>query len=369
MYTFKSATSEYAGYLNMLCRASAIMLGIGDKTIPYTSTKLKNFDYSYWSIRKKYNYNSAISADKDPSVFNNFWPGGTSSARSVVDAAIGDTSYVNFFLNGSETSVSESINTSVSDSPLDQYLNVGGQLGDIINYFTGSGFNITAQDAGSALEAVFGSEGTTTTKGLLNLGQNILKGGKLVLPKMLSTATYGRSVSCNMRFVSPYGDPYSIFLKCIVPICHLLAMALPKQIADNMYTYPFVVRAAQLGRFTIDLGVISNITVTRGGSDDTSWTVDSLATEWDVQLELVPLVDELMITSTSHPFLFVKNEGLLDYLANFCGFDMLACNLDTKLEMMANFFKNRVVDIPPSISNKVRDSLYNKLNKYFTLNS
>jgi uncharacterized protein YraI len=282
MYTFKSATAEYAGYLNLLCRASAIMLGIGDKTIPYTTTKLKNFDYSYWSIRKKYNYKAALASDADSSMFTNFWPGGSagSTANSIVDAAIGDTSYINFFLNGSETSISESINTSISDSPLDQYLNVGGQLEDIINYFTGSGFNITNSDISSALESVFGSESNTVTKSMLKLGKNILKGGKLILPKMLSTATYGRSISCNMRFVSPYGDPYSIFLKCIVPVCHLLAMALPKQIADNMYTYPFVVRAAQLGRFTVDLGVISNITVNRGGSDDTSWTVDSLATEW-----------------------------------------------------------------------------------------
>jgi hypothetical protein len=48
---------------------------------------------------------------------------------------------------------------------------------------------------------------------------------------------------------------------------------------------------------------------------------------------------------------------------------MLACNLDTKIEMMENFFKNRVFDVPPTISNKIRDELYNKINKYFTLNS
>lgn len=370
MYSFNADTATYASYLNVLCRACAIMLGIGDRTMPMNGSALKNFDYSYWTIRKKYNVYSALSAGgesaQENSIFTNFWSNMIGSATKVVDAAVSDNTYINFFLNGNETSVSESIQTAISDSPLSNILNIGDDIGDTINYFTNSGFNITDSDASTAINEILAD---SKVVGLKTIATNMLKGGKMVIPKMLSASSYSKSISCNLKFMSPYGDPYSVFLKCLVPICHLLAMALPRQLTDNMYTYPSIVRASQLGCFTMDIGIISDLQIVRGGNDDTSWTTKPLATEWDVQLTLTPLVDDLMITSSSHPLLFVKNEGLLDYLSNFCGFDMLACNIDTKIEMMWNFFKNRITDLPPSLANKLNDTMFNKLNRYFTFQS
>ena len=92
-----------------------------------------------------------------------------------------------------------------------------------------------------------------------------------------------------------------------------------------------------------------------------------MATEWDVQLEITPLVDELMVTGTNHPVLFCKNESLLDYLGNFCGFDVLANQMPTKIDMMMSFITNKFLDWPNSIENKVSDTLFNKINKYFRL--
>lgn len=364
MYSFEANVEDYALYVNALCRASAVLLGIGEKTMPGTTAKLKDFNYTYWTVRKDYNPATANSADNDSSIFRGFWTGLLKSASRIVTAAVDDTYYINFFLNGSETSISESITTSVSDSPIAGIVNTVSSAGAMLNYFTGSGFDISGADATEALEAALGSAGDTFS-GIVNLGENFLKGGRMVLPKMVDGASYGKSISVNFKFMSPYGDKYSVFLKCIIPICHLLGMALPKQLSDNMYTFPFLIRCAQLGHFNVDLGVISSLNITRGGADDTSWSADMIATEWEVQMEITPLVDELMITPTNHPVLFCKNEMLLDYLANYCGFDVLAFNASTKVDLMMTFIKNVVLDWPATIEYKITDKLYNKVNSLF----
>ena len=363
LYRFVADTAEYASYLNALCRSCAIMLGIGDELMPDTSTKLKNFDYAYWTIRKK--YSPQANTDTDGSIFRRFWDSLIKTGEKLVTTAVDNTAYINFFLNGSETTVSENISNSTADSPLAGITNTVSSAGAMINYFTGGGYDLSDSEVDAALNAIAGSAGSTLS-GIRNLSENFLKGGKMVLPKMVEGAQYGKSVSCNMKFMSPYGNKYSVFLKCIVPICHLLAMALPRQLSDNMYTFPFLIKCAQIGEFTIDLGIISSLTITRGGSDDTSWSIDGIATEWEVQMEITPLVDELMMTSTKHPVLFCKNEVLLDYLSNFCGYDMISFNLGTKSDLAFSFIKNQVIDIPHSLENRISDKMMNLLNPFFT---
>ena len=365
LYKFEADTAEYSKYLNGLCRACAIMLGIGDEVMPNTTSKLKHFDYSYWTIRRQYSPEAAAKADSDQSIFRDFYDGLVKIADRVKDVVLGDTTFINFFLNGNETSISENISNSTTDSPLSGMMSTVSSVGAQLNYFTGSGFDISDEDVNEALNSVFEGSGSTLS-GLADLAGNFLKGGKMVLPKMVEGSSYGKSISCNLKFMSPYGNKRSVFLRCLVPICHLLAMALPKQLSDNMYTYPFLIRCAQTGHFNVDLGIISSLTITRGGSSDTNWTADTLSTEWDVTLEITPLVDQLMITSTSHPILFCKNEMLLDYLSNFCGFDMLANNTSTKVDMMKNFVLAKFAGFPTTVENKVSDAMYNLLRPLFS---
>ena len=367
LYKFVAKTAEYAKYLNALCRATAIMLGVGDELMPGTSTKLKNFDYEYWTIRKAYNPNAALSSGgNDKSIFREFVDRVIEVGHRIESTAIDDRSYINFFLNGTETSITETMTTGYNDGPLAGIMNEISNTGAMLHYFTSSGFDTSDDDMVDAIKSIMGS-GDGAISGLMNLATNFLSGGRMVLPKQVEGSTYDRTIVCNMKFVSPYGHKCAIFLNCIVPICHILAMTLPKQMSDNMYTFPFLVKCMQLGNFHCDLGVITSLEITRGGSEENSWTVDTLSTEWEVTIGITPLVNNLMMTSSSHPLLFCKNEMLLSYLSNFCGFDMLANNIDTKLQMTKRFFDNVILDIPRSIDNKISDALYNKLNSFFNL--
>ena len=371
MYTFKADTESYSGYLNSLCRACALLMGIGDKVMPHTSTKLKEFDYSYWTIRKRYSlgYTNSIgetgSGDTDTSLWKRFMGGLLKEARTLKNTATDSTIYINFFLSGGESSVSESISTDVEESPVKGLVDGVSDVGKKINYFTGSGFAIGGEDLEKGLSTILNTNGGI---GLLSMAENFLKGGRMIFPKMVGSAAYGQEVSCSMKFVSPYGDRYSIFLRCIVPLCHILAMALPRQLSDNMFTFPFVVKAFQLGQFNIELGVINSLSIRRGG-DDTSWTVDGLATEWNVDFTIIPLVDELMITSEKNPFLFMKNNNLIAYLCNFCGFDALSYSMNVKADIMRSFIRNRVYSIPRSLGHRLDDIMYNKINSLLTLNN
>lgn len=365
LYQWEPATKDYTLYLNALCRACSILMGIGDQLMPNTSSKLKNFDYSYWTIRKRYDP-TLYNATSNKSIFGTFasaLAGVIGGVSRAVTASVDESSYINFFMNGSDTQVSESISTDVTESPLENIFSTVTSFASQLNYFTNSGFAVGGENVGKLMEDALGGS-QSPLGGIINLGQNFLKGGRMILPKMVNGASYSRSISCNMKFISPYGHPLSVFLRCIVPICHLLALALPRQLSDNMYTYPFLVRGAQAGCFVMDCGVMHSINIVTGGSDDTSWTVGNLPTEWEVQIELMPLVDDLMITSTEHPVLFCKNENLLDYLANFCGFDVLAYNQSTKWDLMRSFVLNNVMDIPNTIHMDLRDRLYKKLNAF-----
>ena len=350
LYKFIPQFNEYATYVNALCRAVGTLLkdrnGVPliETNMPNTGVPMKKFDFAEWTIRKNYTPHAPAGYENQSvlSIFTDFGGFVERAVDDVMTLSQDTKSYINFFIMGPETEVSETISSSVTNGPLDSVFNQLNTFANQLNYFTGSGFDVGSDaDARSALEA---SLGDSSLKGMMDIGLNFLKGGQMVLPKMVEGSTYGKSVSVSLRFVSPYGDPMSIFLKCLVPICHLLALALPRQLSDSMYSYPFLVRSVEVGNYVIDLGVVTNLQIVRGGNENTSWTIDGLSTEWEVRLEITPLVNELMMASTNEPLLFCKNEGLLDYLGNFCGFDMLAFNLTARFQLMWTFVASRFND-------------------------
>lgn len=360
MYDFSSDTAGFANQVNLLCRACAVLLGIGDENMPGTTTKLKNFDYSYWSIRKEY---SPAEGDVNASgsIFADFWNAG----KAAVEGAVTDKNYIHFILSNSSTQISESITTDVSSNSLMESLrSTVNSATSTLSYFLNTGFNET-QDLqeviSEALTGVVGSNGWT------KLADNLLKGGQMVFPNQITGASYSQSVSCAVNFVSPYGDPLSVFLWCIVPVMHLYALALPKQVADNTFTFPFICRVCQKGWFNSNIACITDLNVQRGGSDDTSWTLEGLATDWVVSFSVVPLLSQLMVTSTENPFMFMKNDGLIDYLGNLCSFDLKANNATEKMNLFMNFAENKVADFFSlnRLGRKVSDGLSDKISKYF----
>ena len=73
----------------------------------------------------------------------------------------------------------------------------------------------------------------------------------------------------------------------------------------------------------------------------------------------------MTMPSTDHPLLFIKNDGLIDYLGNLCGFDLKANNLNVKAKLLTSFIKNKFTDIPNDIQRWVSDGISDSISKVF----
>jgi hypothetical protein len=105
---------------------------------------------------------------------------------------------------------------------------------------------------------------------------DVTNGMKVQYPQLWESSNYSKNMNFTFNFVSPYGDPLSIFQYVYVPFFSLLAMAMPRQAAENGLVSPFFVRADIPGWITSDLALITDVTWQKGGSDGTLWTKDKL---------------------------------------------------------------------------------------------
>jgi hypothetical protein len=359
LYEFKSAYVDYINTVNLMCRATSIYMGIGDINMPGSTIKLKHFDYGYWTTPEGSTRTNSGVLPLLGSIYE--------EAKRVVSSLVTDNTYIHFFITHQGTSVNESIDTSTSSS-------------DIENVFNSSNLHRMSRN----LEFLFGGPADSTLENTLNgiidtagsssdfikqfgtAAKNYLtKGGRIIFPQMIDNVGYNKSLSAALKFVSPYGDKLSIFLRCYVPTIHLLALSLPKQLSSNMYTYPFLVRAFQPGYCNFDLAVISNLRITRGGNDNTSWTIDSLPTEVEVNFDITPLYTNLMSSSAAHPISFMQNTSLAEYLATMCGVDMKANNFWTKYDLAMMSLGRKVPDTITNLARSLTDSkLTNGIRKF-----
>jgi uncharacterized protein YraI len=357
LYEFKSAYTEYIDHVNPLCREAALLMGIGDDLMPGTQTKLKNFDYGYWTTPDSQN------GSKGASIFAQTWVN--------LNTAVSDKHYIHFFVNHQGTSINENMDTQTEASEIEQLFSGTSQLSELasnLQFLFGGA--IGSSDAEKDINQIISNMGNKTdwVSSFVKIAHNYLKGGRLVFPQMVSTMSYNKSISCELKFMSPYGRKLSVFLRCIVPAIHLLVFMLPKQLTGNMYTYPFICRVYQQGQFNSDLAVMTDLRLTRGGSDNTSWTVDGLSTEIDASFTITPLYSNLIVPSASDPLLLLNNTSLMEYIGNLCGVDLKLNNLNAKVEIAKSAIENKFTDIPTNLVRGISDKkLFNEIRDFMQI--
>lgn len=353
LYAFKSSYNSYINVVNLLARTAADFLGIGNvKDIIYKSKiPLNKFDYGFWTDPSKSSSNKSIFAE---------------TVRSL-NTAVSDSSYVHFFINHAGVTTSDNFTTESGKSWLESQFDTESGLSSVaqnIQFLFGGAITPEAESdiANILQEARDESEflGSMTT-----MASNYLKGGRLVFPKMITGMDYEKTIQVQLSFTSIYGDKRSIFKYTILPALHLLALASPLQLSDNMYTYPYLVRIYERGNVNCDLAYLSNLEFSRGGSDNTSWTVDGLPTEITASFSVTPLYSNMMVTSSRNPFLFMQNTALLEYLGTMCGLDLKANNLEVKVQLAKQLLSNYVSDTPTNLARGIVDSkLIQEIRKY-----
>jgi hypothetical protein len=135
----------------------------------------------------------------------------------------------------------------------------GGAIGDAVTAVVGS-----AKDFLAGVASNFGFSGVAA-----------LAGSAFVdIPQTWDSSTAQLpTASYTVSLRSPYGNKISRLTNLYIPLCMLLAGALPLATGKQSYTSPFICELYCKGRTQIRLGIIDSMSVTRGAGN-TGWTQD-----------------------------------------------------------------------------------------------
>lgn len=304
-YSFISNFPEYKKYANVALRALAMFMGIGDvKVVPPgtvgNGTKLSNIDvekYMNNDFTKLFGTQCVVPfyLDAESAINETFTNNTTESMIAQTVNGFSQTAKEIQFIMGSKDSggVMQSIGAAVTDVAS----NITSALGDVAEVL-----------AGKNLITRVSNELTT-----------IVSGGKIIFPEIWSDSEYDRSFDITIKLRSPDPDPVSIFLNIYMPIILLVSMAAPHQIGNssNSYESPFLVRATYKSIFNCDLGMITSLSISKGGQGN--WNVLGQPISADVTLSIRDLYGSMFISKRMG---LICNTAQMDYLATMAGVDL-----------------------------------------------
>ena len=339
----------YYKYVNSLCYQMAIYMGLADVEIPLVAGGKKKIKQINWQT------------DMRNEVFNKYF-----NAQSAVI----------FYVDGSSVNqMQESFNNNTTESSLASQLNGYSETVNEIKFLLGenSGLVNMAQELGTEIGEGIGTTISEVFSGLTGGmladlatkgSSSILSGGKLVFPKLWQDSSFSRSYSFDIKLRSPDNDPLSIYLNIMVPYLHLLALVLPVAHEENANSYnaPFLVKAYCKGLFNVDMGMITDMSVTRGA--ESQWTDDGLPTQMDISISVEDLYSSLYMSSLnseSFPLLvnqlkselaLVRNTTMMDYLANLAGMNLADEEVARSARMLLNLTSTSFTSVGNDIYNK-----------------
>ena len=338
-YSLKYSYIEYFNYVNAMLRSAAFFLGIESEEINGRCLSELNWFYSP--------YNDDPTTD----IFDN---NGLRSFLGTYAGAIpfyveAETRISDNFSNQTTQSTLASLTDTLSDKARELNFLIGSAAGgsgagdlyeDLLSVGTDSIENVS-----STISGILGQNNILSN--ILNGAKTLISGGKMMFPELWSDSTFSRSYSVTLKLVSPSGDKLSIFLNILVPIYHLLGFVLPRQSTGSKQSYfsPFLIRAYYKGLFNIDMGIITDMDITKGS--DGEWTPEGLPTVAEVSFTIKDLYDGLFMSTAGHgkDISIMSNITELDYIANSCGINIDEPDIGRTVKMYLTLgFKDRITD-------------------------
>jgi hypothetical protein len=304
-YSFTSNFPQYKRYANAALRALAYYMGISDCEVPIPgkdqTEKLKYIDIERW-------------------MNNDF------------TRLFGTQTTLPFFLDA-ETQITEDYSNDTSESILSSGANQLSGTAREIQFILGS------KDGGGLAKALGNSItelGDNLVTALGDVGEafagrnlfsrltseltTIISGGKIVFPEIWAGSSFSKNYSISMKLRSPDPDPVSIFLNIYMPLVLLISMTAPRQLnsSSNAYESPFMVRATYKSIFSCDLGLITSLSISKGGED--KWNTMGQPVTADVQINVKDMYADAMFISKAYGL--IANTAQMDYLATMAGVDL-----------------------------------------------
>lgn len=171
---------------------------------------------------------------------------------------------------------------------------------------------------------------------MLNGAMQAVKGQKMIYPKIYKGSDAARAYNFSIKLATPYGDPYNYYMEMLVPLAHLLCLVNPRMVTANTVASPYLVQVTIPGNVTCNLGIVSQMTVTKNPTSDRV-SVHGYPLEIEVKFTVEELYNTLPISPANDPASFLFNETLNDYMANMAG---LMPSTDTYTKQRKIMFNN-----------------------------
>lgn len=271
----------------------------------------------------------AAAKDSSPSVDTELAPKSEGDLNGFLDflhAELDDgSSFVSFRVDN-DGPVHESFSSSVGESEIAGKINsMSGQARETNFNFAGGNLSdgVLGKMAGGVISGVKDFLGGVAA-GLQMSGLAALGGSAFVdIPKHWQASSANLpTMSYTIQLTSPYGNKISQMFNLYVPLCMLLAGALPLSTGKQSYTSPFLVELYDRGRAQTRLGIIDSISITRG-TGNLGFSKSGSAMAIDVTFSVIDLssIMHMPIIQGYNPFtnptagLFDDDTVFTDYMA------------------------------------------------------
>ena len=320
-YGLKEDWNQYYQYVNAMCRVAAVDMEVNDKE--YFGKELNDFDWQN-------NINSEL--------------------QEVWGFQNGAAFYVN-----SESQISEGFTNSSTASQLASKINEMSDYAREFQFLLGTAKDYDPTGIAKGLNKEFGNDndakgqtnvplaGKGIISSLVDSLTTVMHGGKLIFPEIWADSQFSRDYAIDIKLVSPDCDDLSIYLNIVVPLIHLLGFVMPRSTGPNGFISPFLVRASYKSFFNIDMGLITNMNITKG--TEGGWNSHGVPTVVDVNFTIKELYNSMAMSNMiGGTWMLTANTNLQDYIGNLCGININDGDIRRSIKLFLAMQGNRPGD-------------------------
>jgi len=356
-YTFQAKYNQYYSYLETMLNAMWIKLGLGTKE----ENKFSLFSF-FNSDAGTLDYEETLQEKYKSSLGFYVTMSAVSEAVSNQELSVGLESQAN---TASDQFQRLNYITGMGTDKIGAGRRVLGVANEELKVFDSTMRNIGLSKSGQdgsgnskfkITDFIKAAGNIATSQDLSSIVQafSVTNGMRVMYPNLWQSSNYSKNLNFNFNFISPYGDPLSIFQYVYVPFFSLLAFALPRQAAQNGYVSPFFIRGDIPGLFTSDLALISDLTWIRGG-DGNLWTKDKLPRSISGSFTITDLYPYL--TMVKRLSFLSANPSFTVFLDNMAGLGALYNNGES--DSMNKYWKQMINRVSGESNSSVTGELWN----------
>ena len=384
----------YMRYVNLLCHSAAKLMDLDGVAIDGTTlgkydwknyrwtaksyrTALQNvasnsedngysalnaLKKSYSELAKQLRYVSNETKKTFQSIFGSDGPGAFEENDSLKNMSseeqtVSISDFLQFYVDAS-SGLSESADNATGPSKISGIFDTASDLTKEIAFIGNSGglemteFNNAVDEGADKMLAKLQEQFDGKISGLLgkmtSAATNVIRGDVMIFPEIYQSSKYSKNYTVSIDLRTPYGNDYCYYMNVLVPLFHLLCLAIPKQSTANTYGAPFLIKAYYPGVFSCNMGIISSITIDKNMSGD-AWSMDGYPNEVKVTLNITDLYSDLSMSSPDDAVLFMSNSSLIEYLCTNCGININTPNLSRRVMLLVQGFQDKLSNIGENI--------------------